>query len=532
MKLNLSFTRFRSTLPYNIFYKCPYCGQLNIDNNYITLSGSMPGKSVYSKEDKSWTYMRSEEYLALRLKQIEQTKGRNYHLDVSCINCHKSPAWACYPRKVFHIFSLIIGLLVLSFGVAGIRFGFTFGNQWAYIIIGIALAFLFLSLPLYWIRRKRRDKKIDELRWDQLPHVTISPKSGTISAEKTNDSSTKSKNQKDEITNKKASEVPENTIQYDSLNLKQDIQKKTATATSSIENQKPDMLSQLAAKAELNGSSADGEKYILELKALGFSDEQAKKLLQEERNIIKRFTKKYLLDSGFDKAWFMGLQQPFFLTYPKTMEDIKKERFFTISEIVKFIDEAEWHFWNSTGKDLSQEVFEEINTWRRRGKGGAFGIQYCEAISRETGIPIELFSKYFSHEANHLNKYKWGSGDNSQGIMRSTDAGVSSDSRPYRVTLASKNHGVQYILHKNNNLIGRSPACDVLFDSVKFISNRHAIIMYENNQWLICDNNSRNGTWLNETKLEPGVKYVLRSGDIIDLAHQEQLEFVNYSAIE
>ena len=185
-------------------------------------------------------------------------------------------------------------------------------------------------------------------------------------------------------------------------------EEKTEEKPLHTENQKPDMLSQLAAKAELNGSSADGDRYIMELKKLGFSNEQAERLLQVERDIIRRFGKRYLLESNFDQAWFMGLQHPFFEKYPKTMDDVKKERFFTISEVAKFIDEAEWHFWNSHERDLPQGVFEEISTWRLRGKGGDFGIQYCQEISQETGIPIELFAKYFSHEANHLNKYKWG----------------------------------------------------------------------------------------------------------------------------
>ena len=105
----------------------------------------------------------------------------------------------------------------------------------------------------------------------------------------------------------------------------------------------------------------------------------------------------------------MGLRQPFLLRYPKTKEDIQKERFFTISEICKFIDEAEWHYWNSHERDLPEDVFEEIYDWRLRGKGGDSTIEYCEAIAKETGIPMDLFGKYINREGSHLNKYKWSS---------------------------------------------------------------------------------------------------------------------------
>ena len=103
----------------------------------------------------------------------------------------------------------------------------------------------------------------------------------------------------------------------------------------------------------------------------------------------------------------MGLRQPFFLNYPKKKEDILKERFFTISELCKLIDEAEWHFWNSREKSSVPGVFEEITAWRLGGDGGNFTIKYCESISQETGIPMDLFSKYVNREGRYLSKYKW-----------------------------------------------------------------------------------------------------------------------------
>lgn len=167
------------------------------------------------------------------------------------------------------------------------------------------------------------------------------------------------------------------------------------------------MLSQLVALYEHTGRTEYRARYYEELGKLGFSEQDAEKLLEVERTTIRRFNKGYLLSPAFTKTWFMGLQQPFFLNDPKTKPDILKERFFTISEICKFIDEAEWHFWNSHEKAVGDGVFEEISAWRLRGEGGDFAIKYCESISADTGISMDLFSKYINREGSHLSRYKW-----------------------------------------------------------------------------------------------------------------------------
>ena len=93
-------------------------------------------------------------------------------------------------------------------------------------------------------------------------------------------------------------------------------------------------------------------------------------------------------------------------TRGKTKEDIQKERFFTISELCKFIDEAEWHYWNSHER-ASDEAFAEMYTWRLRGGGAEFAGGYFETIAKETEIPEELIWKYVNREGTRLNAHKW-----------------------------------------------------------------------------------------------------------------------------
>ena len=117
--------------------------------------------------------------------------------------------------------------------------------------------------------------------------------------------------------------------------------------------------------------------------------------------------KDFLLHPEFTKMWCFGLKQPFFQQYPQRKEDILKEQFFTMSELCKMIDEAEWHFWNSHERVLSKSVWDEICDWRMKGEGMTFAIKYFDMIVEETGISKEDVGKLCGEQGTHLCKYKW-----------------------------------------------------------------------------------------------------------------------------
>lgn len=149
------------------------------------------------------------------------------------------------------------------------------------------------------------------------------------------------------------------------------------------------------------------EQYIRMLMEIGFLNTNAEKMFQFECNVIRRHPKEYLLRLDFTTRWFFGLSQPFFLQYPKSKEDILKEKFLTMSELCKIIDEAEWHFWNSHERALSDDVWAEIYAWHLKGPGGEFAVSYFEMIEQETGIPSENISSLCSLQGEHLSRYKW-----------------------------------------------------------------------------------------------------------------------------
>lgn len=149
------------------------------------------------------------------------------------------------------------------------------------------------------------------------------------------------------------------------------------------------------------------KKYFDIMLKIGFSKNEIKNLFEFECNIITKFNKQYLSNPQFTQLWFFGLSQPFFQQYPKTKEDILKESFFTISEICKMLDEAEWHFWNSHEKNISNEVFAEIYEWRLKGNGMDFALKYFDMIREKTCISSENMNKLVNLQGEHLAKYKW-----------------------------------------------------------------------------------------------------------------------------
>lgn len=167
------------------------------------------------------------------------------------------------------------------------------------------------------------------------------------------------------------------------------------------------MTSQFPALYLKDNNQAYRDIYIRQLMRIGFNQKNAEKMFEFECDIIRRHGKQYLQHPQFTELWFFGLSQPFFLQYPKTKEDILKEKYLTMSEICKIVDEAEWHFWNSHERNLSDEVWAEIYAWHLKGPGAEFATTYFEMIEKETGVPSENISALCALQGEHLSRYKW-----------------------------------------------------------------------------------------------------------------------------
>jgi len=79
----------------------------------------------------------------------------------------------------------------------------------------------------------------------------------------------------------------------------------------------------------------------------------------------------------------------------------------------------------------------------------------------------------------------------------------------------------QYVVSDFPCILGRSPqeATIVLDDSG--VSRKHAVIDLDNNQIFITDINSRNGVFLNKSRIKPETAQEIASGDTIKIGRVE-----------
>ena len=87
----------------------------------------------------------------------------------------------------------------------------------------------------------------------------------------------------------------------------------------------------------------------------------------------------------------------------------------------------------------------------------------------------------------------------------------------------------EYPLDKPEISIGRAPNSDILLSKDKLTSRRHATVRYENGNYVLRDERSANGTFVNGQQIEEMVPRVLQEGDHVGIGEHELL-FHSYGA--
>ncbi len=81
----------------------------------------------------------------------------------------------------------------------------------------------------------------------------------------------------------------------------------------------------------------------------------------------------------------------------------------------------------------------------------------------------------------------------------------------------------EYPLDKVEISIGRAPNSDILLSKDKLTSRRHATVRYENGNYVLRDERSANGTFVNGQQIEEMVPRVLEEGDHVGIGEHELL---------
>lgn len=96
--------------------------------------------------------------------------------------------------------------------------------------------------------------------------------------------------------------------------------------------------------------------------------------------------------------------------------------------------------------------------------------------------------------------------------------GISESSKTaYILILSGITKGSKYVLKTDSSetVLGRDPKSTIFLNDMT-VSRNHASILFEQGEWIIRDNGSFNGVWVNNKNVNTKV---LQSGDIIQLGN-------------
>jgi predicted component of type VI protein secretion system len=105
----------------------------------------------------------------------------------------------------------------------------------------------------------------------------------------------------------------------------------------------------------------------------------------------------------------------------------------------------------------------------------------------------------------------------------SSSAPTDHDDMPARFILRSESGEVlqEYPLDKPEMTIGRAPNSDILLSKDKLTSRRHATIHHDSDEYVLRDERSANGTFVNGQQLDDGASHVLQDGDHVGIGEHE-----------
>ncbi|MBR5640285.1 MAG: FHA domain-containing protein [Muribaculaceae bacterium] len=105
--------------------------------------------------------------------------------------------------------------------------------------------------------------------------------------------------------------------------------------------------------------------------------------------------------------------------------------------------------------------------------------------------------------------------DESGAVVNRVEVRAASKLVGWLVTYSLDPQGVDFRLFEGRNILGKDFSCSVCINDSK-VSAQHAILLYRNGKFMIKDNLSTNGTYVNGEDIEDD-SVVLNDGDIIQI---------------
>jgi hypothetical protein len=158
---------------------------------------------------------------------------------------------------------------------------------------------------------------------------------------------------------------------------------------------------------------------------------------------------------------------------------------------------------------------------------GGLASEKCEVIAPQPKDVVQVFKPTVNDDDDDVvDAGNWGSllGGNMQ--IKTEPQVVTSKNE---LTIIAVRYGqLSYTIKKTDVplLLGRDAKLKEFLVHDQRVSNEHLYIDYENNNWIVRDNNSSNGTAVNSKDIGYGGKKVLQNGDLLKLGHHlDSMEF-------
>ena len=153
----------------------------------------------------------------------------------------------------------------------------------------------------------------------------------------------------------------------------------------------------------------------------------------------------------------------------------------------------------------------------------AAGARFCSMCGKR--IDRNFNPKYDSEEQedSEVSSYKidyYLNNKNSSGAMPEHGAELA-------IYVPDIDKTIKLISMKNKLTIGSSEDCDIVANR-RYVSKKHAILYYdaEKASWMLCDNYSTNGTFVNNRQVEENMLVQLKLGDKIELSKDFQIQII------
>lgn len=176
--------------------------------------------------------------------------------------------------------------------------------------------------------------------------------------------------------------------------------KKTKTRSKEID---PLMTGQLIALYKKEHEQKYMDEYIRRLVHIGFNENEALNLFTNESMNMKHDSIALLQSPTYLNDFYFSLKEKLL---PLDKDYYVKHRSFTVTEITKIWDEAEWHYYYSHEKEMPDSVWAEIFIISRHG-GAKLLVESLEAIAESSHIDFDKILNYSAREQDMLFKYKW-----------------------------------------------------------------------------------------------------------------------------